>query len=298
MHMRPKAMAMRTLAAALAASTTTGAAPSYQVERWDVPGVSSAQWESHPAIDPRTGDLWFVRSDEHFAGWKLMISRRTSDGRSSAEAAPIAAPGLEADPYFTADGNTLYFISTRATGKMTPRDLDLWEAHRDAQGNWSAPQRLPEPVNSPSAEWFPRPAKDGWLYFGSHRQGGLGQDDIWRARLGADGKWQVENAGAAINSAEAEYEFEPAADGRWALLATSAGVFRVAHGREGWQSRERLGPEINVSGAEIGPMLMAKDKAFAFSRDAGDGKSGEFYIARAGGKAASPPGCAAATPSR
>jgi hypothetical protein len=36
---------------------------SFSVHRWIVTGVSSEQWESHPAIDPTNGDLWFVRSD-------------------------------------------------------------------------------------------------------------------------------------------------------------------------------------------------------------------------------------------
>ncbi|WP_281292441.1 hypothetical protein [Terriglobus albidus] len=35
----------------------------------------------------------------------------------------------------------------------------------------------------------PPPASDGWLYFGSRRPGGLGKDDIWRARQTSNGTW-------------------------------------------------------------------------------------------------------------
>src|SRR3546814_11621958 len=79
------------------------------------------------------------------------------------------------DPRFSTDGASLHFISSRATGSRDSAGLDIWRASRDAQGRWQAPTRLPEPVNSAQAEWFPRPAADGWLYFGSRRPGGLGK---------------------------------------------------------------------------------------------------------------------------
>src|SRR3546814_5669744 len=94
------------------------------------------------------------------------------------------------DPRFSTDGASLHFISSRATGSRDSAGLDIWRASRDAQGRWQAPTRLPEPVNSAQAEWFPRPAADGWLYFGSRRPGGLGKDDIWRARRTTTGAWQ------------------------------------------------------------------------------------------------------------
>ena len=44
----------------LAALLQPAAAP--EAVRLDLPGLSSPLWESHPAVDPLTGDLWFVRS--------------------------------------------------------------------------------------------------------------------------------------------------------------------------------------------------------------------------------------------
>ena len=281
------------LASALLAATGVAPASGGDVVRWHVPGVSSAAWESHPAIDPRTHDLWFVRSDSDFSGWQLMWSRCLPQGWSAPAPAPIAAnEGIEADPWFSVDGKALYFISSRASGSRESAGLDIWFASRDAQGDWGTPTRLPEPVNSPHAEWFPRPDADGWLYFGSRRPGGFGKDDIWRARRNATGRWQVENAGSAINSAGAEYEFQPAASGRWALLATDDGLFRVERGADGWKPRVRLDATINATGTEIGPLLSPDGTAFAFSRDAGDGRSGEFYLARSG-DAPAWPRCAA-----
>jgi hypothetical protein len=48
-----------------------GAAPSTSVRQWRPAHISSEQFESHPAFDPRNGDLYFVRSSPQFKGWRL-----------------------------------------------------------------------------------------------------------------------------------------------------------------------------------------------------------------------------------
>src|SRR3546814_8629095 len=118
----------------------------------------------------------------------------------------------------------LYCTSCGATVSRDSAGLDIWRASREAQGRWQAPTRLPEPVNSAQAEWFPRPAADGWLYFGSRRPGGLGKDDIWRARRTTTGAWQVENAGPAINSTGAERSEEHTSELQ-SLMRISYAVF-------------------------------------------------------------------------
>lgn len=249
------------------------------VEVWDRPALSSPDWESHPAIDPRTGDVWLVRSDKNFSGWRLMVAQ-CRDGRLSAPGpAPLAAPGLEADPWFSPDGMTLWFISSRASGAMESKGLDIWHARRREDGSWNEPERLPEPVNSGEAEWFPRPGPDGWLYFGSRRGGGLGKDDIWRAKQDAGGAWLVENAGSGLNSPEAEYEFQPSSDGRWGILATETGLYMVSRENGDWKRLYRFGQTVNANGSEIGPAIIADGRAFLFSRDLGGGRSGEIMVA-------------------
>lgn len=261
------------------------------VSRLDLPGISSPLWESHPAMDPATGDLWFARSDKTFSGWRIFTSH-CRDGRwSNPQPMPIAGRGLEADPWFSPDGRTVWFISTRSSGSEQSAALDIWRAQRNAKGVWQAPERLPSPVNSNAAEWFPRPAADGWLYFGSRRPGGQGKDDIWRVRREAGGAWRVENAGPGLNSADAEYEFQPSSDGRWGILATDKGMYRVVAGPDGWHRAEKFAHDINANGTEIGPMMTPDGHGFVFSRDGGGSDSGEFFLARFGAKTRWPSSC-------
>jgi hypothetical protein len=283
----------RALAAALAAAAALliGAAPAGVVEVWTPAAIASPLFESHPAFDPHTGDLYFVRSEKDFSGWRLLRSRCGAAGWTAPEPPPFAAPGLEADPFFTADGRTLYFISTRATGALTSRALDLWRVDRNAAGQWAAPVRLPDPVNSDQAEWFPRPARDGWLYFGSSRAGGLGRTDIWRARASTDGGWTVENAGPSINSAGDEYEPLPSPDGERLLIAASDGYYEARRRGDGWAPRVKLGAAINGNGSEIGALFSPSGRSILFARDLGEPRSGELLVWRRGGRDAWPPPC-------
>jgi hypothetical protein len=131
------------------------------VKAWRPAGIASPQFESHAAFDPETGELYFVRSSPAFEGWRILVSRCTEAGWSEPKPPAFAGDGVEADPYFTSDGRSLYFISTRTTDGIARGDLDIWRVDRGQGGAWGAPLRMPEPVNSPASEWFPRPAPGG-----------------------------------------------------------------------------------------------------------------------------------------
>jgi len=261
------------------------------VTPWAPQPISSAQFESHPAFDPWTGDLYFVRSSPEFKGWRIFVSHCTARGWSEPASAAFAGDGVEADPFFFNDGRSLYFISTRSTDGIHRRDLDLWRVDRTSEGNWGTPQRLPEPINSSGQEWFPRPAPDGWLYFGSNRPGGLGRTDIWRARQTKEGRWQVENAGAALNTAEDEYEPLPSADGKLMILMAADGLYQSVHKESGWAPREKLPAPININGSEIGALFSPSGKSLLFARDTKAPLSGELFVWHRDGTEHWPPPC-------
>jgi hypothetical protein len=276
------------LAAVLLATTAASAPP---VTHWPAPGVASDQFESHAAFDPRNGDIYFVRSKPDFTGWRILTSRCGPTGWSKPTDPPFAGDGLEADPWFTADGRSLYFISSRSTDGVKRKDLDLWRIDRDATGRWSAPTRLPAPVNSTANEWFPRPSADGWLYFGSGRPGGRGGTDIWRAKTDKAGAWQVENLGPVVNGAKSEFEALPSADGGSLIVQSDDGYFETHKTASGWSPRAMLPPAFNVNGSEIGAAASPSGKTVLFARDTKGPASGEFFVWRRSGHEAWPPAC-------
>jgi hypothetical protein len=248
---------------------------------WAPARISSDRFESHPAFDPLTGDLYFVRSAPDFSGWRIYTAHCEATGWSTPVDASFVGDGVEADPWFTRDGHTLYFISTRTTDGVSGRDLDLWRVSRDAALKWQRPERLPDPVNSTGREWFPRLAADGWLYFGSDRPGGVGKTDIWRARQRAD-QWLVENLGSSINSAANEYEAEISPDGKSMIIMANDGLYESSFDGAHWQPRKRLPPEINVNATEVGALYSPSGQSLLFARDTGKERSGEFFLWRRG----------------
>ena len=250
-------------------------------ESWAPPPVSSDRFESHPAFDPLTGDFYFVRSAPDFSGWRIYYAHCEAGGWTTPVDAPFVGDGVEADPWFTRDGRTLYFISTRTTDGIRDRKLDLWKVTRDASLKWQRPERLPEPLNSTGQEWFPRVGADGWLYFGSDRPGGAGRTDIWRARE-SDGKWLVENAGPAINTPANEYEAEMSPDGRTLIVMTDDGLYESKLDGRAWAARVRLPDDINMNRNEVGALFSPSGNSLLFARDAGPPRSGELVIWRRG----------------
>jgi Tol biopolymer transport system component len=281
---------------ATAASVAPAAAAeqkSFEVVPWTAPGISSALFESHPAFDPLTRDLYFVRSSPKFEGWRLQVSTCTAQGWSQPQSPSFVGDGVEADPWFTRDGRTLYFISTRSTDGVKRKDLDLWRVNRTADGKWETPQRLPAPVNSTGNEWFPRMSRDGWLYFGSDRPGGVGKTDIWRARAEKDGEWRVENLGPSINTVGNEYEPSLSPDDSRMIIATDDAFYESIRTGDRWTPRTRLPPAINANGSEIGPLFSPSGKSLLFARDAKTELSGEFFVWHIAGHEEWPPTCGA-----
>lgn len=245
--------------------------------RWTPPALSTDQYESSPSLAPDGRELFFFRADRRFDNYRLLHSR-CRDGRWSPPREPAfsAPPGvLETDPAYSADGRRLYYGSARHTG----RDLDIWRVERDADGEWRAPHRLPEPVNSPHTELLPREQPDGRLLFGSDRPGGAGGRDVYFAIPQADGAWRVEPLPAPVNGPGDEYEADLSRDGKVLVVVANRGershlyLYDLMQGR--WRARGMVPARKDVF--QIGPLLSPDAKRLLFSQDQGH-DSGEFYL--------------------
>ncbi|ELR68791.1 hypothetical protein C900_05804 [Fulvivirga imtechensis AK7] len=88
-------------------------------------------------------------------------------------------------PYLAADGKTLYFSSS---GHKGYGGYDIFRSVYDsASGEWSQPENLGYPVNTPDDEIFFQMSVDGRRgYFASVRAGGLGFTDIFMVKYHGD----------------------------------------------------------------------------------------------------------------
>lgn len=251
-------------------------------QRWTPTAIASDQYESSPTFTPDGRELYFMRSDRSFGRYRLLMSRCENGAWSAPVPSPFAGPAAaqEADPYVSADGRRLYYVSSR--GSTDPDDLDIWRVERSADGLWSEPQRLPAPINSTASELLPREDADGALYFGSSRPGGPGLTDIYVGRPRSGGGWDVSLLGPPISTAEQEYEVEVSRDGRQLILVGQRGDGRshlYRYRREGgrWVANGRVPAREDVF--QVGPLLSPRGDRVLFGQAASERDSGELFLA-------------------
>ena len=150
---------------------------------------------------------------------------------------------------------------------------------RQANGAWSVPSRLPEPVNSEQTELLPRTTRDGRLYFGSDRKGGHGAMDIYEARANADGTWVVNNVGPPVSTEHGEYEAEVSADGTALVVVADRGdrshLYLFDRTTGAWVERYRVPARADVF--QVGPLLSPKKDRLLFGQ-AEPERSGEMML--------------------
>ena len=122
----------------------------------------------------------------------------------------------ESQPCISSDGRELYFVSRRSGNS------DIYCSTRSADGSWSEPQNLGEPINTQGTEMAPFLHPDGrTLFFSSDKHIGMGGYDLFMSRRSEDGKWQTPiNLGFPINTSSDEINFYVAADGKTAFISS------------------------------------------------------------------------------
>lgn len=112
--------------------------------------------------------------------------------------ADVNSDAWDSQPFISADGNTLYFVSDRSGGSG---GTDIYMSRRTPQG-WSSAVNLGGNINSPSDEVSPALAADNErMYFASNRPGGMGGFDVYTINLPKpDGSTRAANIGAPVNT--------------------------------------------------------------------------------------------------
>ena len=141
--------------------------------------------DSSEAFNTVTDDGTMVMGSTRGGLRQVWSSRRVGGGWTEPALLPLGdSTAAASNPAIRRDGSQIVFARRSAAG-----DPDLWVVCR-RDGDWGAPIRLPEPVNSPWADFAPA-FGPGHLYFTSERPGIVGPvpdsirppGDIWRTPL-------------------------------------------------------------------------------------------------------------------
>ena len=198
--------------------------------------------------------------------------------------------GVEADPYFDADGRSLYFISTRRPTASAARTSTSGAWDRDEKGQLGPSGAAPEPINATDQERLPRLSPDGWLYFGSKRPAGSAAPTSGgRARRatevdGREPRPVGEHRRRRIRGA-------PVPDGARLIVMADAGLFETRRTASGWSVGDELHlPRSTRTGPRSGRSSRRAGRRCFRARHEGP-ELGEFFVGRRARRSVASRGC-------
>lgn len=137
---------------------------------------------------------------------------------------PVNSPFWESQPSISANGETLYFVSSRPGGKG---GMDIWKCNLKGFGNfgnpiWGEPINMGDSINTSGNEISPFIHPDGkTLYFATDFWPGMGGFDMFYSRSLNDDKWSAPvNLGYPINTFKDEQGLIVDANGKNAYYSS------------------------------------------------------------------------------
>ena len=203
----------------------------------------------------------------------ILESHRRDGEWTAPTIVPFSGEYGDDDPFVTADGRYLYFVSNRPKKPHAEKaDYDIWRVQRLGDA-WSTPERLPEPINSDGTEYSPVLGSSGAVYFASDRVGGLGQGDIYVGRPNDQSSYSIESLPAAINSPLGEWNVGVNAAETILIFEASQRAANISSygdlyfsqrdsAKHSWSKGIPL-PKVNTAGSNLMPRF-SPDEAYLF----------------------------------
>ena len=220
------------------------------------------------AISPALDEMFYTVQQKGGNVSAIMHSKFKAGKWSAPEIASFSGTFSDLEPAFSADGNTLFYSSKRTAADTAKTDYDIWSVTK-ARNGWSAPQRLPNDVNTAKDEFYPSVSKTGNLYF--TRDVGEAKEDIMVA-VNRNGNYDNPvSMPAAINSPGYEFNAFIDPDEQYIIFTgfrrkddMGGGDLYIAKKVAGeWTPAVNMGPSINSTVLDYCPFV-SPDKKFLF----------------------------------
>lgn len=227
------------------------------------PGVVSTKKVEYAAsLTYDVKEVYFARSEQEWGKGEMKStiyhSRLLENSWSEPEVVSFSGLYDDSDPHITYDGTRLFFISKRPSSAKTI-SADIWMVAKTESGSWGQPIRLSDPINSEQSEYSPTTDGKGNLYFASTRSGGLGQGDLYMAKMEEGVFGTPINLGNTLNSATGEWNLEVSSNGQVLLFEASGREQNVSpYGDlyisfkqgDAWTVPQNVS-ELNTSGSDL-----------------------------------------------
>lgn len=246
------------------------------------PNINTKDQEYLASLTTDEGTLIFTRqingNEDFYRSYQIDNKWSKAEYLSSNINTPSYNEGAQC---ISPDGQFLFF-----TGCNRPDGLgrcDIYISQKEGK-DWSKPINLGFPINTKGWESQPSLSSDGkTLYFVSDRDGGFGSYDIWKSKIGTDGKWAMpENLGPNINTRFDEQSPFIHPDNKtlyfssngWVGLGNKDLFISRLDSNNVWSRPENLGYPINTYGDESGLTINANGTKAFFSSNNYNGFGG------------------------
>jgi len=258
------------------------------------PPISTQYLEHNPFLTKDGLSLYFT-SDRPggYGGWDLWVAHRAtldSPWEVPENVGPnVNSSSLEAAPYISRDGHSLYFESDRSGGSGSIDMLVSWRDDIHDDHAWQPPVNLGPEVNGPGPEG-PVSIQGPDFYFARNSIGPAARFDIFVSRMYGSVFGEPQPV-AELNSVADDRAPSIRFDGREIFLTSNrAGGFGDydlwtsvrAGGGLPWSNPVNLGPTINTPYLEVGPMISEDGNTLLFvsNRPGGYGSLDLYYSTR------------------
>ncbi len=207
-----------------------------------------------------------------------IFTAKISDGKWTKPKAASFSVDRDDVPFFSPDGNRLYFLAQRNG------PIRIWFVERLESG-WSDPEVTDSIVNEIGIYWQMSISTKGTFYFNSSHGSGFGMGDIWSSER-RNGKYShPENIGRIINSEFVDMCPYIAQDESYIIFSSDrpGGFGRTdlyisfRNDQDGWTKPVNLGKVINSSSSEICPIVSADNK-YLFFNSRRNGNSDVYWV--------------------
>ena len=238
--------------------------------------------EGRGSFSPDNRQFYFTVSNPGFNNQKIFFTEYRDNKWTQPDTAKFSKKYANWEPFFSSDGQKLYFTSNRNTDSLS-NHKDFYYVTRVGD-EWSEPQIEERPINSRYTELFFSQSKNGNVYFTSNRPKGKGSFHIYLATKQLDDSYLVKKLGRPINRFYLNWDPCIAPDESF-IIFSAVRLVRISYKADlyitykigdRWTRPKNLGRLIKTKANEYGPFLSPDNKYLFFTR-LNQGKNGNIY---------------------
>ena len=238
--------------------------------------VSTNLYERDLAISPDGDEIIYTLGNYKQTFRSLVHIKKEGSHWGEKQILPFSGEYQDIEPFFSVDGQQLFFASTRPMDEDTTRtDYNIWVVKRRDSG-WEEPTPLDTLINTEKDEFYPAVSKNGNLYYTATRGDGVGREDIFLSTF-TDQNYQKPIAlDSTINTAVFEFNayISPDEDllvfssfGRKDGLGGGDLYFSTKDKNGHWSMAKNMGELVNSDKLDYCPFVDLKRGNFYFTSD-------------------------------